>query len=569
MSDQASTIDHDRPLFPQAPLRSPDKVMRLQRMGAFFPTRLSFMRILLRRLSREAADVRRSVWEVDAEGFGYAVYRVDLGGHTYSLIAFATPLSPDQRTDRVIAEAWDSSFVLFDGVPNDADIERLRANAPLQEAGRFEANDLILSRANKSVRLFEHVTACLAAGQQPNAELIGSIGYLMRTTAVYGNGKFGIADRAVIAERPGLREPFQAEMLTVWLIRAFTIDLVEHVARTRSPATFVPLEVKLKRHLGVGNATGLGMAPFLVSHPILLNNWMLVRETALARARAINKVEESVIHQACLLVDRVGEHLEQWQVDDTQQMQRIEKLREEWAELSVRIMPEWFETPNGWDRLYRFSQDHSVECQELIVAFILEVNAELVDGLTDCLSSDVVPRLDTRMTIDELRGHLEAHFGWALLFDFSDKKALHQFWYVSEEKLEPRLGQRFEEPGSEQESPLDIARQAQHLNSDLNNVADGEIVASFVMRYPQHRHIIRRVQAAVAHPYSEIRDNLLADTSRPIDMLRCKLSFFGASKFDPKSDLWTRITMFQGAPLLDELDEPAADDWWLPTLKMS
>ena len=48
----------------------------------------------------------------------------------------------------------------------------------------------------------------------------------------------------------------------------------------------------------------------------------------------------------------------------------------------------------------------------------------------------------------------------------------------------------------------------------------------------------------------------------PIDMLRCKLAFFGASKFDPKSDRWTRITLCQGAPLFDELDN--ADDWWLP-----
>jgi hypothetical protein len=45
-------------------------------------------------------------------------------------------------------------------------------------------------------------------------------------------------------------------------------------------------------------------------------------------------------------------------------------------------------------------------------------------------------------------------------------------------------------------------------------------------------------------------------------MLRCKLSYFGAAKFDPKSDRWVRITLAQGAPLFDELD--GRDDWWLP-----
>ena len=68
-------------------------------------------------------------------------------------------------------------------------------------------------------------------------------------------------------------------------------------------------------------------------------------------------------------------------------------------------------------------------------------------------------------------------------------------------------------------------------------------------------------------PYSEIQDNLISERCLPIDMLRCKLSFFGASKFDPKSDRWTRITLYQGAPLFHELGTDQADDWWLPALE--
>ena len=89
------------------------------------------------------------------------------------------------------------------------------------------------------------------------------------------------------------------------------------------------------------------------------------------------------------------------------------------------------------------------------------------------------------------------------------------------------------------------------------------------MRKPAHRYIVRRVQTVAHCPYAEIRDNLVGENCLPIDMLRCKLSFFGASKFDPKSDRWTRITMYQGAPLGDELNTPGfdADDWWLPVLE--
>jgi hypothetical protein len=76
--------------------------------------------------------------------------------------------------------------------------------------------------------------------------------------------------------------------------------------------------------------------------------------------------------------------------------------------------------------------------------------------------------------------------------------------------------------------------------------------------------MIKRFQLAEMTPYGEIRDNLLGEDCLPIDILRCKLSFFGAIKFDPKSDRWTRITMYQGAPGFDELDRGNADSWAFP-----
>ena len=43
--------------------------------------------------------------------------------------------------------------------------------------------------------------------------------------------------------------------------------------------------------------------------------------------------------------------------------------------------------------------------------------------------------------------------------------------------------------------------------------------------------------------------------------LKLKLSFFGALKFDPRSDKWLRICMFQGAPLPSELKD--YDEQWV------
>jgi hypothetical protein len=42
-------------------------------------------------------------------------------------------------------------------VPSKGDIERLKNEVPKQEVGRLSFKELTLSRANKSVRVFNHV----------------------------------------------------------------------------------------------------------------------------------------------------------------------------------------------------------------------------------------------------------------------------------------------------------------------------------------------------------------------------------------------------------------------------
>jgi hypothetical protein len=538
---------------PQMPLRPPSDVMRLARMGAMFPTRLSFLRVLMRRLASEEVVVERPVWNMCENGFGHAVYSLKLGGYTYSLVAVSTDLPPEKRTDRVIAEAWDSAYVLYDGVPGAAEIARICASAPKQEAGRFTQRDLVLSRANKSVRLFAHVVEALRAGTQPNADMIRDIGYLMRTTAVYGNGKFGIADRGLIENRPALEGPFAAEMLTVWMIRNFTHDLVEHVGQGT-------LERRFKRHLGIGNSTGLGMAPFLVNHPVLLNNWMIARETGLARVRAIPAFDADEVARITALAKRAAQHLEEWSVPDPEHQARVTRLRADWADFTHDIHAD-MALPNPADVIHRRAQTMSLDIQELAAAMVLEPFGALIDGLAECMGDPfgalpVYPK-DT----SGLRADIDACFAWALTPDYTCTDESRQFWYVSEAKQEPRLGDRYAEDGAHLESPLDIGRRIKALHSDLPKTT--RPLAEFLMAHPEHGLAIERVALAKRYPYAEIHDNLIARTCLPIDMLRCKLSFFGASKFDPKSDRWTRITLCQGAPLRDELGQ-GGDDWWLP-----
>lgn len=547
-----------------APMRPPSVVMRLARLGSFHQTRLSFMRVLLRRLEREGWGFDRTRFDLDPRGNGVAVYRARGPKRSYSLVAFGNDLPPEKRTDRVIAEEWDASFVLFDGEPTDADIARLHENVPKQEAGRVSGRELVMARANKSVRLFDAVAQSLAEGRQPAAGDLAQVGYLMRTTAVYGSGKFGLADRESICVRPEFAGPFQAEMLAVYLIRTFTFDFLNHAARSLSRSALA-LDPALCRGLGVGNATGLGMAPFLVSHPALIDRWICARETALARARAVGDADRWP--QFLTLLARARRLVAGWRVDDAIQSARIAELGRDLDRLADQAARPAALRP--WDALYRWGElNLGLEGQEMLASLLIEPHGDLVDDLAEAMACDEDAEfaIDGRMTLSALRDALEAHYNFALTTDFAKPAAQARFWYVSEEKLEPRLGERGEEPGGEREQPLTVARDAAALYRAAAARPGEEHVADFLMAHPHFRAIVRRVQIAARHPYAEVQDNLLDATMRPIDLLRGKLSCFGATKFDPKSDRWVRITMFQGAPLPEEIGRVDADDWIYPPL---
>jgi hypothetical protein len=551
------------------PLRSPDQVMRLARLGAFHQTRLSFMRALLRRLKRDGWRFDRPLWRVDARGEGVAVYRARGPERSYSLVCFAHDLDPAKRTDRVIAEAWDATFALFDGEPTAADIARLAANVPKQEAGRCSQRELVLSRANRSVRLFDHMVDRLAAGSQPEATDLDAVGYLMRTTAVYGSGKFGLADRESICGRPEFAGPFRAEMLSVWLTRAFTVDIVEHLARIRAPERAVRLAPALRRRLGLGNATGLGMAPFLVNHAPLLHKWIEARETALARVRAVNAAEIARRQRFGTVLSRARAAVDCWHVEDDIQSARIVALRQDVARMEAKIADGALAGVQPWDALVRWSETAlTPEGQELLVSLAIEPHGDLVDDLADDMAADETAsfRIDGAMRVGALREAIVRDYSWALAIDYAGRAANARFWYVSEEKLEPRLGERYEEKGAELEQPLAVGRDVAALHAALAGRGQDEPLADFLLACPEFRHLVRRVQIAAHHPYAEIRDNLIGAEMRPIDLLRCKLSFFGATRFDPKSDRWTRITLFQNAPYPDEFATAEPDDWAYPPL---
>lgn len=552
------------------PRRQASEVMKLARMGAFHQNRLSFMRVLLRRATTEKWIFERPLFDINSQGVGRAVYSADTGKKRYSLVAFANDLPPERRSDRVIATEWDASFALFDGIPTQSDLDRLEKNVPLQEAGRVTKKELSISRANRSVRLWDYVVDSLAAGDQPKVNLVENIGYLMRTTAVYGSGKFGAADRETLVQRPEFQGSFQVEMLTVYLIRTFVMDLVEHMAHAKAPQTAVKLKPTLRRKFGIGNSTGLGMAPFLIKHPMLLNNWIAAKEEALSRVRSVESVAPEDFQKFKSLLPRALQNINNWQSEHPIQKEKLAILKQDFEMISSKVASLDQNTSFLWEMLHCWAEKAlSLEGQELLISLMFEPYGYMIDDLSGCMSADEFKgfRIDGSMTIGSLNQVLETIYDWALKIDWSSKSANARAWYVSEEKLEPRLGERFDEDIADYEQPLQPGRDAAALHTALKGLSGHEKIATFLLAHPEHRHTVRRCQIVSEFEYAEIRDNTIDAKMLPIDLLRAKLAFFGAGHFDPRSDRWVRINMFKGAPFPNELHTDVADDWAYPALE--
>ena len=544
-------------------LRDPNIIMKLSRLGSFHQSKLSFLRSFLNEF--KDWEYNRDLFNLDENGYGEAVYSFKKNKRIYSLVCFANEIKDEERSDRVIATKWDAAFTLHDGVPGKKDIDRLKNEVPKQEIGRLSFKELTLSRANKSVRVFNHVIEKLSEGKQPDLNLLSKVGYLYRTTAVYGSGKFGLADRFRIKNRDEINGPFRLEMMLVYLVRQFTFDQVNHIAHHKNPKTSVKLDKKICKNLGIGNSTGLGMAPFIVNHPTLLNNWILSREIALKKIREIKTVDKK---DSDLFIDCIKNSLiniTSWNTDSEYQLNKIKNLLKDLKKFLNFIDNRFdFKINYPFNQLYLWLEKETCdECIEYIVSIMMEPYNKIIEPLIKQMSSDENKyfNIPSHRTVDELRNIIEKKYKNILKIDFEKKENIQNFWFISKNKEEPRLADRFDENGSELEQPLAVARDIKKLHEKLLITKNSLKISEFLYTNSEFRHVIRRAFIVEKFPYSEIQDNTISKDLMPIDMLRLKLSFFGALKFDPRSDKWLRICMFQGAPLPNELKN--YDEQWV------
>ena len=548
-------------------LRPASQAMDLERLGAGFSSRLSFMRTLVRHMVRDQWAISYSQFELDQQGYGHAVFDIKMPHSQLSLVVFSQYLAPAERNDRVIAEKWDLTMTLVEGEVDDLWLQQLAVNVPLQEAGRIDARSLCLSRGNRSARIFDSLLALLRNGQQPEPKKLAEVGYLYRTTAVYGSGKFGACDWDKIArQHPDLARPFSAEMLVCYLLRQFSLDQLHHLVHQPAYPKAVDLDINLQRYLGIGNSTGLGMAPYLINHPMLMNQWISQREQAYAEVLAA-PVSQEKIEQLKRVLAQAMQHVREvstfdaWQANNNVQLLSDTQALSDWLAIDAHEF-------NDWRQLHEWAQLHySLETQELLVSLLLELYPALVDPKEDQLAINESLTYDPTQSAQNLADSIQESYDWVFDYDFSQADENQTFWYYSQEKMEPRLGKTDVDDGAEVQMFLGIAKAVQACHDDLLTVMEQSYdisVAEFLLQKPIHLGIVNRIATMAQTQYGEIRANLLHKDVLPMHLLRCKLAFFGVSKFDPKSALWVRNTMFQGAPVVSDLSQEFSDDWYFP-----
>ncbi len=542
-------------------LRTSDVIMNAQRLGAMHQTRISFVRTLLRKIDREKWTLTTHLWDLDKNGYGQVIYRLQTPEHIYNLVVFCNELADDERNDRVIAEKWDVTFGLVYGEIGIELLDNLKSNVPLQEAGRNSNMVMVLARANKSVRVFDHVVSSLAEGQQPDLEVLAQVGYILRTTAVYGNGKFGIYDFKPLDHSEDFNQSFRAQMCAVYLLREFSLDWVDYLAKQKGGDKAVSLHPEIKRYLGIGNATGLGMAPYLINHPCIVDQWLSIREDAL-QAVLICDIEPEKVNYLSRLLARAIQHFSEVVTINEPQIILNKVVVDELTPLQstlatvLKKYTTWADFLQGCDHL-------SFESQEVIVSCLIELYPELVDALPVEANADETLSLPKSKTVKDIIEVMETKYQWAINIDFNEPDNSYWFWYRSVDKEEPRMGVRGQEQGADRELSLDIARQVNSLYLALKQADEQQLISEFILNKPRHRAIARRVWTMGHKRMGDIQMNVLQKNTLPIQLLRCKLSMFGATKFDPRSDRWVRVTLFQGAPLFDEVD---GDEWLFPLL---
>ncbi len=530
-------------------------------MGAARLTRYSFSRTMLRRASRDGWKARRVRFDIDGRGHGEAVYEVDAGGYLLSFIAFTTTIDETEHTDRVIANRWEVTGALVEGEPTGEFAAMLRREVPRQEAGRFDSRVLVLTRGNRSVRFFDYLVNALAEGEQPDPAQVADAGYILRSTAFYANGKYGMRSFEGYPSDHPLKVPYRAQFVCAWMFRELGYDLVEHCASARGSSAAASFDPDWSRYFGLGNATGLGLVPFAFKHPRVLHAWVAVRELALADVRSLRGTQDRFARLEAW-IERAHLHFVHGTDDDCRPFlnavevaSAVERIRDAFERCRSEPLP--------FDALYRWSERQDPETTELVVSLLTELHDADDDLIDDLLTVDEHCSLDPGMTVGNMRALLSSRFAWLNQLDLDDTSAERWWWVISDNTEEPRRTRRDQLDPSHRDVAIDVALRLWRLRAVLDGYDSMTPIHRVLDDQPDHRLAAERLNLSDGI-YTEPRDNACSSRYLPLLLQRFQLATYGMDNFKPKSTDWLRVTLFGGAPRLGCGGRDMDDNWVLP-----
>lgn len=553
-------------------LRDAATLMRASALAALQPCRVSVSRALMVRAIRERWKITRLAFDLEENARGTAFYRIETPERVFDFPVYSFAFTPKGRTGRIIGRAWDMMAALVEGPMSPDDIATTRSELPKLYEGRATPGTLIWCRSNRSSRAFNHTVDRLAAGQQPDIGVLGQVCYLMRNTGLDGNGTFGTRSfRTLEADHP-LRNALAAQMLCAYMMRVFAQDLVEHLARCRSPASAVPLSRDIARYLGVGNGSALGLILFVNNHPRLIDRFLSAREQALAAAKALPVTPGGRTVVALLaLIDRAIRFREEDRVsyDALVPSQRVA------AELkTVRACVADF-ARSGEVEGRRSTYPFAAICESLaprvlqetletLHSLLIELVPDVADSLSEGLIVDEETATRPEMPAGQLRALLRRDYQWALDMDMSAPGARRYTWYKSANAEEPRRGPVDEVPWAFNLG-LDVPTLVQALDAALADLDEHAPVARLLLARPDLRAFVARVQSFDGLRYHTPIMNIMGDDFVPIDVVRLmNVGIHGIDKTRDYLNRNLRGVLFHGAPLPDEIASGTDTGWFWP-----
>ncbi|MGP5196329.1 hypothetical protein [Arthrobacter rhombi] len=554
----------------ESQLRPAREVMDPDDMGGARATRHSFIRTMIRRATAKGWKIKRTHFDIDPAGCGTAVYRVRAESRVFSFAIFSQ--NTGEHTDRVIAKAWDITAALVEGTIDEERLARLQGQVPLQERGRAEPGSIIWTRANRSERFFEYVADGLANGRHPDSARFSGSPYVIRSTAFYSNGKCGLADYEHLTDDHPFAAPYRAHMLSAWLLREFSYDLVEAVAAHRNPEA-ATLTGSWRHYLGMGNATGLGMVPYAINHPEVLNAWAELRELPLAAVTGrTTETDDAEVARVLELFDRAMDYLAEQDLGVSQPYlpgpelaDRVRPLLADLRDWSSTGSFRGTATNRIWQALHDAAAATGPEERGLVATILTELTADLDDDVEARLRCDESRPLTPGMTCLELAQLIDSEYAWVADHDFADPQQNRFFWFSSADNEEPRRGRRGQDPGENVQHGVDIARAVSDLRRDLLAAEAETSIAEFLLSHPWHRQSTARIQNIGPLPYGEVHDNLRGAEFLPLNVQRYQLSVYGMENYTPQSTDWLRVTLLSGGPRIADLKDGSITDDWLFT----